>query len=633
MSIGNTNTIAKIAAVVAGLGLVAMSFAVVPAKAAMTDAEIMAQIAALQAQLSTPSSSASMMFNTNLTLGSKGADVTALQNWLISKGYSIPAGATGFFGSQTQAALAAYQAAVGISPAAGYFGPITRAKVNAAAGSTGSTGTTGSVSGLSGAGRLTNISTLGDVVNDIKEGDGVTKIAGVSVDATDGDVLLQRLDATITLGSSGSQSSSLDKYFTSVSVYVDGNKVATMSAADGDKNGRVWTFRFSGVNTKIAKGHTANIYVEATPISSVGTNEDGKGGTITLDSSALRYAGADGISETYGTSVSQNFTVSAATLGKLTFSEGSGDPASSVVKVDTNVTTTGVKILELTAKAKNADVTVNDLAVQLATSDNNLSDVIQTVNLMDGSTVVRSKSVSTGTTGIVVFDNVNKDIARDASQTWSVVVDLKKETAYSDGTTLIASTTSGLTGHDVEDVHGNTATLSGSAVGHTQTLQATGITVTAGSIAANKTVGTTAGSGDNTQYVIPFTVKAGDDDLYIGRGGPTRLSSASVSPSASAGGVNWATTTSSTFGVTSATIGANLSASDTNSSDTASAYKIPAGSSRTFTLNVTMTATSTGFTGVQLVGINYSLTSTLGTTYYTSGLDQFKTTDVSMTTH
>jgi hypothetical protein len=609
-----------------------MSFAVVPAKAAMTDAEIMAQIAALQAQLSAPSASAAVMFNTNLTLGSKGADVTALQNWLISKGHSIPAGATGYFGSQTQAALAAYQAAAGISPAAGYFGPITRAKVNASASgpSTGPVSTTG----LSGNGRLTNISTLGDVVSDIKEGDGVTKLVGVSVDATDGDVLLQRMDATITIGA-GTNSASLSKYFQSVSVYVDGNKVATMSADSGDKNGKVWTFRFAGINTKIAKGHTANIYVEATPITSVGTNENGTGGTIALDASALRYSGADGISETYGTSVSQSYTVSAATNGKVTFSEGSGNPTSSVVKVDANNTTSGVKILEINAKAKNTDVTVNDLAIQLATSDNNLNDVIQTVNLMDGSTVVRSKSVSTGTTGTVVFDNVNADIAKDATKTWSVVVDLKKQTAYSDPTTLVASTTPLLTGHDIEDSHGNTVTggnLTGSAAGKVHTLQATGITVTAGSIAANKTVGTTAGSGDNTQFVIPFTVKAGDDDLYINRTGPTRLATAATAPGSNQG-VTWATTTSSTFGVTSATIGANLSASDTNSSDAAGYYKIPAGSSRTFTLNVTMTATSTGFTGVQLLGINYSLSTSFASLNYTSGLDQFKTTDISMTTH
>ncbi|MDD5068514.1 MAG: peptidoglycan-binding domain-containing protein, partial [Candidatus Pacebacteria bacterium] len=70
-------------------------------------------------------------FDVNLTVGSTGADVTALQNWLIENGFlSIPA-ATGYFGPLTQSAVAAYQTSVGITPAAGYVGPITRAKLNA----------------------------------------------------------------------------------------------------------------------------------------------------------------------------------------------------------------------------------------------------------------------------------------------------------------------------------------------------------------------------------------------------------------------------------------------------------------------------------------------------------------------
>lgn len=68
----------------------------------------------------------------DLTLGATGADVTALQNLLIAQGHAIPAGATGYFGSQTRAALAAYQGAHGIVPAAGYFGPITRSQMKAA---------------------------------------------------------------------------------------------------------------------------------------------------------------------------------------------------------------------------------------------------------------------------------------------------------------------------------------------------------------------------------------------------------------------------------------------------------------------------------------------------------------------
>ena len=68
----------------------------------------------------------------DLTVGLRGADVSALQAFLISqaKGSAAStlsaAGATGYFGQLTKAALAEYQKSVGVTPSSGYFGPITR---------------------------------------------------------------------------------------------------------------------------------------------------------------------------------------------------------------------------------------------------------------------------------------------------------------------------------------------------------------------------------------------------------------------------------------------------------------------------------------------------------------------------
>ena len=68
-----------------------------------------------------------MSTESNLSLGSKGAEVIALQTFLESKGLLVmPAGvAKGYFGPRTKAALAAYQVSVDV-PATGYYGPITR---------------------------------------------------------------------------------------------------------------------------------------------------------------------------------------------------------------------------------------------------------------------------------------------------------------------------------------------------------------------------------------------------------------------------------------------------------------------------------------------------------------------------
>lgn len=69
----------------------------------------------------------------NMTIGSRDSgtegEVTKLQIFLIVTGF-LNHEPTGYFGTLTRTALAKYQAVNGISPAAGYFGPITRAFIN-----------------------------------------------------------------------------------------------------------------------------------------------------------------------------------------------------------------------------------------------------------------------------------------------------------------------------------------------------------------------------------------------------------------------------------------------------------------------------------------------------------------------
>jgi fibronectin type 3 domain-containing protein len=78
----------------------------------------------------------STIFSRDLDIGSRGADVKALQEFLIGQNKGPLAeqlggvGATGYFGSLTQKTLAEYQGSVGISPTAGYFGPKTRNYIN-----------------------------------------------------------------------------------------------------------------------------------------------------------------------------------------------------------------------------------------------------------------------------------------------------------------------------------------------------------------------------------------------------------------------------------------------------------------------------------------------------------------------
>ncbi len=101
---------------------------------------LLSQISALQAQLASGSSSSAgnvkCTFTRDLTVGSTGADVKCLQQYLNDGGNSSVslsgAGSKGLetmtFGPRTMAAVAKWQAANGLSPAAGFFGPKSRAK-------------------------------------------------------------------------------------------------------------------------------------------------------------------------------------------------------------------------------------------------------------------------------------------------------------------------------------------------------------------------------------------------------------------------------------------------------------------------------------------------------------------------
>jgi peptidoglycan hydrolase-like protein with peptidoglycan-binding domain len=76
-------------------------------------------------------------FNSNLSLHSTGADVQALQQFLNAHGFTIASTGPGslgnettYFGVATYTALVKFQKTNSITPASGYFGPLTREAIN-----------------------------------------------------------------------------------------------------------------------------------------------------------------------------------------------------------------------------------------------------------------------------------------------------------------------------------------------------------------------------------------------------------------------------------------------------------------------------------------------------------------------
>jgi hypothetical protein len=103
---------------------------VVPATSASSTTTVTTSTSQLS---SSPISGLSFNFTRNLLHGSHGNDVKELQIYLNTHGFPIAATGPGSFGNETtyfglatQKALAKFQAANGIVPAQGYFGPKTR---------------------------------------------------------------------------------------------------------------------------------------------------------------------------------------------------------------------------------------------------------------------------------------------------------------------------------------------------------------------------------------------------------------------------------------------------------------------------------------------------------------------------
>jgi peptidoglycan hydrolase-like protein with peptidoglycan-binding domain len=638
MSIATNNVIAKIAAVVAGLGLVAMSFAyAAPAAKADTAsdnaaliASLMAQIEALKASMGgSTSAGATATFSKDLTIGSTGADVTALQKWLISKGHPLAAGATGYFGAQTKAALAAWQAANGVAPASGYFGPITRAKVNAAGGSTGSTGGTTDTSSLQGGeGSLDiNGNVSADVESEVDEGDSDVQVLGFEVEAQDSDVMIERVDVEFTVGSGGS--SKLDDYIDGATLWMGSKKLASMdvSKADEDDND-VYSFRFAGLKGIVKEDDQAELYVSVDAVSNVDSSDTNVDISVDVPADGIRAVDAAGISETYaiaGEITAETFNIVEPTAGDLNITEADNSPEATIVSVDDENDTNDVTILSFDLEADEQDILITDLPVGLVTSeDAGVDGPVKRVMLqVDGKTLdTVTIPSSAGVSYQALFEDIDYTVDNGDTVTFDVVVDLNDTdlTTFASGTTLYA-TSSNVAAWDAEDEQGDSITPDGSATGETMTFFEDSIVVTLDSVTTTKSTSDTSGVGDQATFKIKFDVKAVGDDMYLDRS--VTADFGRDGSGAAGSGFQFATTSDSTTGTTTVQ---SISASDTDTDDTATLYKIDEGKTRTFTLTVVATAGIDGFVGVQLTGINWTTVagSAVAPNFYTSNLNDFK---------
>ncbi|MEJ0053596.1 MAG: peptidoglycan-binding protein [bacterium] len=624
-------SISKIAAVAAGLAMAAsLSFvaAVAPAHA-QSQADLQAQIAtlmqtiaALQAQVNgSTTTTTSTTFTRDLTIGSTGADVTALQTWLIAKGFAIPAGATGYFGAQTKAALAAWQAANGVSPAAGYFGPITRAKVASMSATTTTTTTTGGSTTTTtttlkgGEADLTDFD-LRSEDGDGAEGEQDVKLATAKFDVDGGDVNVQRAELTVEFTGSGSASERPWDYFDTISVWGNGKKLADVNAdsrADwDDQDDGVYTISVSGFDYMVRDGSTAELTFAA-DIADNMDDDDVDDGSFDLSvetDQGIRAIDAAGIQQYTGkTSDKVGFDFQAEENGDLSIRESDENPDATTLKVENDQSSDAYDVFAWDVRNKdNADTLITDFTITVATS----SDLFNTADVSD---IIRKATVSDGDDeydgdinddGTIDFDDIEAQVDGDSTKTFTLSVEFASDSGYASdlpNTITFAIDHSSVEAEGVESGDEVESTdISGSATSEDHMVSETGFDVAPKSTSQSVTASTDNSDAYGT-FIIKFDVTADEDDpIFIGK---TAASSTLGNDTAGAvyDIIKNGATTSVAFDSKTATLSSTAHTKNGN-------FKVDAGATETFTLTVTLdplTLTGTGQYAIQLAEVNYSV--------------------------
>ncbi len=318
-------------------------------------------------------------FTRDLSEGSTGTDVMNLQKFLNMKGYAVATTGPGsagqestYFGSLTKAALARYQAAVGISPAAGFFGPTTRAHVNAQLGAVTGGGSTGGTMGGSttlcpngmtlasnctlapgqtqqqlcpngktlisnctlmpgetgtgnnpsvtgGAGDITVTERSLGTTDEVLEGEEEAKVLGFDVEATGSDISITSV--RVEFEHEGSGSDRLNRYVDEVFVFFGDEMVGSADVDEFSESSDVYSRNIPVSGVVIGEDETERFYVAVSAVNNIDSNDVSENWEVALGQ--IRFVDGTGaiLTDNTGTGVLAGSGITTAIGDSFTFED------------------------------------------------------------------------------------------------------------------------------------------------------------------------------------------------------------------------------------------------------------------------------------------------------------------------
>jgi len=550
MFISHIRKFATVCAVVLVVGLSAQSAGAQSTVALQQQInQLLAQIAALQAQLGGVSGTCNVTFTQSMGIGASGPQVLALQQFLnrnpdtrlAISGAGSPGFETQYYGAITANAVSRFQAKyradiltpLGLANPTGYFGQSSIAKANALCTVTvpppDDDEDEDEDRDLEGGEAVLRDFEVDDGKDtSISEGQRNAPVMDVEFKVTEGDVEINRIDVALD-HLSGGDDEPWD-VFETVSIWVDDEMIAEMDVDDED----IWSeddpesgdfsLRMAGINEIVREGKTAEFTVALTVAGSVDDAQSGPKWEIFIPDDGIRVMDSIGLSH-YTGDTNDVVDIEINEEGgddELMVRASSDDPSASTLQLSENRVSNWLTVFAflLDAKDSSSDIEIESIPVLVEFSNSKtFNSLVNDARLVVNGEAYDDFEVENGNTdeATLVFD-LDGDLVIDAGEEVDVELQLEFEALAeaNEGTTVQASISSSLAeeikAEGADDLDADQ--IGGTATGKTHALRSSGTSVGDGNTSA--TVTTVNGSNnDYATFEVELDITAFEQDAYI----------------------------------------------------------------------------------------------------------------------